>query len=412
MKRKFLLICTQLEFGGAQVKAVNLAAMLRRRGHEAEVWFLYNKRPAFTAVEESRCLLNHRPTRKFDYFRITARLNDLIRRKRPDVIVGLAHYASPLACCLALANGVQTRIATQCGPLDAFPGPARWLDLLAGTVGAYTWSVAASNGVRQTFARFPKTYRQRIRVIYDGVPLRSAAFDQLEARDLFSLPRDVPLLINIGRLSPLKNQIYAIELLEQLPGTHLAIVGDGELRTELETAIRYKGLSDRVHLLGEIDPERVPDFLRCGNIFIFPSMQEGFGLAAVEAMHMGLPVVSSNTPPLPEIIGAGGIQLPLADRGAWRDNIASLLTADERRRAMGRRAMARASIFTLERMADAYESLACGTPNSVLTSFDLESGGPIDTAVSPLSRDARDEILNSRLEWNGSARIRGDRWLR
>ena len=60
--KKFLFIATQLEFGGAQVKAVNLARELEKRGHTAEVWFLYRKRAAFTQLEQSRCLLPSKPT--------------------------------------------------------------------------------------------------------------------------------------------------------------------------------------------------------------------------------------------------------------------------------------------------------------------------------------------------------------
>ena len=357
MKCKFLFVSTQLEAGGAQVKGVNLAAELRRRGHDAHVWFLYRKRCAFGADEQNRCLLPRQPRSPADVVSILARLSRLIREQRPDVVVGLAHYASPLSCGFARLHGVPARMATQCDRFETFPRLAAWLDWLAGIAGAYTSNIAASDAVRESFARFPKAYRCRLSVIYDGIQLRSSALDQRAARDLFSLPQEVPLLVNVGRLAVQKNQMHLIRVLQGLPRTHLAILGEGELRSELQTAIASMDLAGRVHLLGEIDPARVPDFLRCGDLFVFPSLHEGFGLAAVEAMQLGLPVVSSNVSPLSDLIGAAGILLPVSDVATWTNSIFELLADSDRRRELGQRAQARAACFSVELMADRYEAL-------------------------------------------------------
>jgi glycosyltransferase involved in cell wall biosynthesis len=354
---RYLFISTQLELGGAQVKAVNIAARLRQRGHYAEVWFLYRKRSAFSEVEQAHCLLNHKPVSIFEYLNLVRRLNRLVRKVRPDIIVGLAHYASPLACAAGWLNGVPSRVATQCGQLNAFPRLATWLDFAAGTGGFYSRNFAASEGVREGFARFPERYRRRMKVVYDGIDLRDSNLDQHQARQLFSLPGDAPLLVNVGRLSPVKNQAYVIELLQQLPGVHLAIVGAGELEQHIREMIISRGLDGRVHLLGEIPPERVPDFLRAGDVFVFPSLNEGFGLAAVEAMYLSLPVVSSAVAPLPEVIGTAGIQLSLSDPEAWVGTITDLLADPPRRQRMGFRAKARAARLSLDSTTEAYEAL-------------------------------------------------------
>jgi glycosyltransferase involved in cell wall biosynthesis len=174
---------------------------------------------------------------------------------------------------------------------------------------------------------------------------------------LFSLPSDAPLLVNIGRLSPGKNQAYVIELLQRLPGVHLAIVGAGELEQHIREMIISRGLDRRVHLLGEIPPQRVPDFLRAGDVFVFPSLNEGFGLAAVEAMYLSLPVVSSGVAPLREVIGTAGIQLSLSDPEAWVGAITDLLADPPRRQQMGFTAKARAARFSLDSITEAYEAL-------------------------------------------------------
>ena len=138
MTRSFLFVCTQLELGGVQVKAVNLAKSLRGRGHDAQVWFLYRKRPCSSAVEQTRCLLDRKPLTPIDYLTILTRLSRLIKEQNPDIVLGMGHYASPLACGCALAHGIKSRIATQCGLRDTFPPLAQALDWLAGTLGVYT----------------------------------------------------------------------------------------------------------------------------------------------------------------------------------------------------------------------------------------------------------------------------------
>lgn len=359
-KYRFLFISTQLENGGAQVKGVTLAAELRRRGHDAQVWFLYRKRLAFGANEQDQCLLARRPLSVGDFVTVLVRLNRLIRGQRPDVVIGLAHYASPLSCAIAWLQGVPTRLATQCGLIGAFPRPAAWLDWLAGMVGAYTANISASEAVQAAFARFPAGYRRRLRVIQDGIQLSTSSLDWRAARHQFSLPEDVPLLVHMGRLTKSKNQSHLFDVLERLPAVHLAILGEGELRSELQKIVDGKGLYARVHMLGEINHERVPDFLRCGDVFVFPSLYEGFGLAVIEAMHVGLPVVASNVQPLSDLIGGAGVLLPPSNADAWANGILELLADVGRRSELGRRGKARAAKFSIEVMADEYEAIVRG----------------------------------------------------
>ena len=138
---------------------------------------------------------------------------------------------------------------------------------------------------------------------------------------------------------------------------HFAVVGEGEFRNNLEFEILARALSSRVRLIGEVDSEVIPDFLRCGDIFVSPSLCEGFGLAGVEAMFEGLPVIAADTPPLPEIIADGGILLPM-DESSWIDAIRCLLVDYQQRQKLAQLAKARAAKFSLKEMADNFESLS------------------------------------------------------
>jgi glycosyltransferase involved in cell wall biosynthesis len=118
------------------------------------------------------------------------------------------------------------------------------------------------------------------------------------------------------------------------------------------------GLSDRVHLPGYAsDP--LP-FYAEADLFLLPSLWEGFGLVAVEAMAAGLPVLASEVPGLAEVVGRQGTcgqLLPAGDAGAWQQALAALLADPESLEPLRAPARARAEHFSIEKTAAAYAAL-------------------------------------------------------
>lgn len=141
-------------------------------------------------------------------------------------------------------------------------------------------------------------------------------YGKAEARRLLGLPQEPCIVGAIGRLVPVKGHIYLIrafyQISRQFPGAQLAIIGEGRSRAELEAAIARFGLGDRVHLSGwRSDAKR---YARAFDIFVMPSLSEGFGLALVEGMAASLPVIGSDIPAMREMIsGAGGIAVAPKD---------------------------------------------------------------------------------------------------
>jgi len=359
--RNILFVSTQMEAGGVQVRATKMLAKLRAEGYNARMVFLYMKRPTFTGKDGVYALAGNRPKTPLAYLRILWRFFRHVRTERPDAIVGFAHFASPLAALAGLLAGAKRRIGTQANPPGTVGRVAQALDWLVGSCGIYTTNIAASRSTMEYFERYPRRYRAGLRAVLNGVALEPSRLTPAEARVEFSLPTDRFLILNTGRLSKEKNQSFLLEVLRLLPNVHLAILGEGDLRNALTERAKELGVAERLTLLGEIAPSRVTDFLRAGDAFVFPSLFEAFGLAVVEAMLAGLPIVATAEPGLREVVGTAGRLLPLENPALWAEAIAKLRDDPELRSVAAAEAAARGRVFSFDQMLAGFKD-ALGLP--------------------------------------------------
>lgn len=113
-----------------------------------------------------------------------------------------------------------------------------------------------------------------------------------ELRRKLNLPDGI-LGINIGRLTHFKNQKFLIKLAKEVDkdNFYIFIIGDGDEYENLIKEIRNENLENKIKLLGFASNELIPYYLKACDIFLFPSLKEGFGIVVLEAMASGLPVV-------------------------------------------------------------------------------------------------------------------------
>jgi glycosyltransferase involved in cell wall biosynthesis len=109
---------------------------------------------------------------------------------------------------------------------------------------------------------------------------------------------DAPLLVFVGRLDQQKDPLLLIESFKlsvgALPNLHLAIIGDGVLRSRVEEVVRVHGLTAQVHFLGVRPPLEIAEILRAADLYVLCSAYEGMPIAMLEALATGLPVVSTD----------------------------------------------------------------------------------------------------------------------
>ncbi|MBZ4394212.1 MULTISPECIES: N-acetyl-alpha-D-glucosaminyl L-malate synthase BshA [Myxococcus] len=172
---------------------------------------------------------------------------------------------------------------------------------------------------------------------------------------------DEPVLVHVSNFRPVKRITDVVAVFAQvhreLP-CRLVMVGDGPEREPAERMLRELGLAHRVAFPGK--QERFVRVLAASDVFLLPSEQESFGLAALEALSCGVPVVASDVGGIPEVVrhGETGLLAPLGDVRAMAGHVLGLLRDTARWRAFSLRA--RADVVERFRQApaiDRYESL-------------------------------------------------------
>ena len=301
---KIVQVQTQAEAAGAQRVSDMVGAGLRDRGHDVRTVFMYRKTAAYDDDPFADFVLKDRPGGIAGQMRAAAGLIAYLRRARPDAVISYQHYGNIFGTIGGRLAGARHIIANQSGAprKSGVMGLVTRVDKLMGMLGLYQASVVNSAWTEAQFADYPAIYRRRIRRIDHGVASPPRHYDKGAARTAFRLPADAWLALSSGRLSRDKNHAALIGALANLPDLHVALAGVGPEQEALATLAGQRGVADRLHFVGEVAPSRIFEFLAAGDAYVFPSVNETFGLAVAEAAIAGLPVVANGLPVLREVL--------------------------------------------------------------------------------------------------------------
>jgi glycosyltransferase involved in cell wall biosynthesis len=181
--------------------------------------------------------------------------------------------------------------------------------------------VAISEAVKASAVRQLGIRAERITVIPRGLsfhPPRVTGEAELAEARAFLGSDHYPIILSVGRLVPQKGQRYAIAAMRNVVAAHprarFVIVGDGWLRRDLQAEIERLGLHEHVLLAGE--RRDVDHLLQVADLFVFPSLSEGFGVALLEALGAGRACVASRIPAVVEVTDGGRVAVLVEPRSS------------------------------------------------------------------------------------------------
>jgi len=313
MKRKKVAIyLPSLRGGGAERVMVGLANGIAARGYEVDIVLARAEGPYLADVSRHVRLVDLGATR------VIASLPGLVRylrRERPDAMLSALNYANVVAIIARGLAQVSTRlVVSEHSNISLSKQFSRGLIprlvfRLMGWVYPYADGiVAVSSGVADTLARETGLARESIAVVYNPVVTPALEnFAQQPVSHPWFEPGSPPVIIGAGRFSAIKDfpsLIEAFAMVRAQCPCRLVILGEGELRGELETLIKKLGLESEISLPGFVDNPWA--YMSRAAVFVLSSKGEGLPTVLIEAMACGCPVVSTDCPSGPgEILENG-----------------------------------------------------------------------------------------------------------
>lgn len=363
-------------YGGSGVVATELGKALAQRGHEVH-FIAYAPPLRLTSVTERIAFHEVRVTTYplFDFppyaLALTSTMVDVVKHHGLDLLH--VHYAIPHATSAVLARqilaceGIRVPVVTTLHGTDI---------TLVGQDPSFapvvTHAINTSDGVtavsdwlrRETYARF--AIEREIEVIPNFIDTeRFRRYEKDHFRRAIA-PEGERLLVHVSNFREVKRAPDVVRVFARLhaeahegvgPGVKLLLVGDGPDRPAAEALARELGVFPDVRFLGKQEP--VEEILSVADVFLLPSGSETFGLAALEAMACGVPVVTSDIGGLPELNlhGETGFLCPLGDIDCFTEATRRLLHDEALHARMAEAARRRAvETFRLDRIVPRYEA--------------------------------------------------------
>jgi glycosyltransferase involved in cell wall biosynthesis len=275
-----------------------------------------------------------------------------LSRERPRILHTHLVHADVYGQLAGAMSRVPRRLSTKHGFNEFREG--RFFGLADRTVGSLAHvHIAISQGLAHYLAETEGFDEETFEIVHYGISARDGV-RRYEGSE--------PRLLCIGRLIPIKGHLVLLRALAQargrVSGLALDIAGRGPLEPALKAFARELGIEEAVRFLGFVSP--IQDAVEQAAIVVVPSLGEGFGMVALEAMERARPVIASSVGGLPEIVADGetGIVVPPADAEALADAMVVLAGDLERAAAMGSAGRTRAlAEFPPERSAERIEEL-------------------------------------------------------
>jgi glycosyltransferase involved in cell wall biosynthesis len=361
------LTITELDVGGAERCATELACHLAKRGCQVRVIALGPPPPPSRQGLALQLASHSIPFHflggrsSWQIAKVLFRWRHLVASDRPDVAQGFLFHAN------ILGSLIYPRFRVP------WVGGVRVADPRRGRQRMEAWAsrrmqrvVCVSQAVAQACRSYPSFAKERIEVIPNGIALRSEIDKtrQIDLRTAHRIPPEAPLLLFVGRWEPQKGFDILLhrlpEILRQLPKHHAVLLGDGSGRSDWKSLQERldRAIVSRIHAIGFVDRPR--DWMAISQLLILPARYEGMPNAVMEAMAEGMAVAVTRVEGIGELLSQEGQEQTVAssDWEGWQQMVVRLASDPERCRSLGARNRQQIeSHFQLPQQLDRYLAL-------------------------------------------------------
>jgi N-acetyl-alpha-D-glucosaminyl L-malate synthase BshA len=354
-------------YGGSGVVATELGLALAKEGHE--VHFITYKRPARLAHFQENVFFHEVTALDYPLFEytpydttLTSKLVDVVRYEQLDLLH--VHYAIPHATIAFLSKmilaekGIHIPVVTTLHGTDiTLVGKDKsYAPVVEFSINKSDGVTAVSNYLRDlTYENFE--IEKEIEVMYNFIDFeRFQRLDKEHFRKAIA-PGGERLLVHTSNFRKLKNVddvIRIFQKVQQKIPAKLLLIGDGPERPGLEDLCRKLNVCEHVRFLGKIDA--VEEILAVCDLFLIPSGNESFGLAALEAMACEIPVISTNVGGLPEVNvhGVTGFLSDVGNVDEMAQNALHILSNEETLQMFRKNALEHAHTFDIKHILPKY----------------------------------------------------------
>jgi len=357
-------------FGGSGVVATELGIALADKGHE--VHFITYSQPVRLGGL-SKNIFYHEVTISdyplFDYppyeLVLASKIVDVAKYEQLDLLH--VHYAIPHASAAYTAKkilaeeGIVLPVVTTLHGTDItlLGKDESFEPVISFAINKSDKVTAVSHSLRNdTYKLFG--VNNDIEVIPNFICVDELTFENQDDFRKQYAPNGERILVHISNFRPVKRVDDVLRVfgsVQEIIPSKLILVGDGPERSRVESMCREMGTCDDVIFLGKV--KNPTDVLGIADLFLLPSENESFGLAALEAMAAGVPVISTNTGGIPEVNrhGVSGMMSDVGDVEDMAKNCIYLLNNEERLNKFRAKALARAREFDIHAILPKYEEI-------------------------------------------------------
>lgn len=356
-------------YGGSGVVATELGLALAAKGHF--IHFITYKRPARLTHFRENVFFHEVNTEEYPLFdytpydsTLTSKLVDVVKYEKLDLLH--VHYAIPHATVAYLAKqilaseGINIPVVTTLHGTDVtLVGSDRsFAPVVAFSINNSDGVTAVSQHLKKQTCEQLKIHKE-IEVIYNFIDFSRFSKMNKEHFRMAIAPLGEKILVhtsNFRKVKRIEDVIETFAIVQQQMPSKLLLVGDGPERPKLERLCREMGLYEHVRFLGKQDA--IEEILAVADLFLIPSSNESFGLAALEAMACEVPVISSNAGGLPEvnIHGVTGFLSEIGDVNSMAENALLLLQNPDMLIEFRKNALEQAQRFDISFILPKYEA--------------------------------------------------------